>query len=133
VKGNKVASANYLYRRAYNSPLKNFMNPDGSATSRVFKLRPKDEGKLSVDVKELTNADNAVGDPAKFLLFELSVAALETVAVEANAPLAAIHDPLTLENHGTDNPAHALIIGMSENDDIVPGLLAMASKKVYPV
>ena len=39
-----------------------YMNPDGTATSRVFKLRDKDNGQLSVDVKSLTTSEQAVGD-----------------------------------------------------------------------
>ncbi|WP_020606073.1 hypothetical protein [Spirosoma spitsbergense] len=33
-------------------------------------------------------------------------------------------DPCTLEEHGFDNPAHAYIWGMDEEDDIKPALLA---------
>ena len=36
----------WLFRRGRATPEKNYMNPDGTATSRVFKLREKDNGEL---------------------------------------------------------------------------------------
>jgi hypothetical protein len=45
-----VAEDEWLFRRSW-LPEKKFLNPDGSATSRVFKLKEKDKGELSVDVK----------------------------------------------------------------------------------
>lgn len=48
-----VATDEWLFRRSF-LPEKKYMAPDGSATSRVFKLREKDNGELSVDVKSLT-------------------------------------------------------------------------------
>jgi hypothetical protein len=68
-----VDSTEWLYRRSYSSPEKNYLNPDGSATSRVFKLREKDHGELSVDVKSLTTPANSIGDASKFILFEILV------------------------------------------------------------
>ena len=58
---NQVSVEEWLYRRGYNSPVHKFMNPDGTATSRVFKLRQNDEGKLSVDIKSLTTPQAAIG------------------------------------------------------------------------
>ncbi|HEY5370639.1 MAG TPA: hypothetical protein VIJ75_16765 [Hanamia sp.] len=40
----KVIAQEWLYRRGFSTPEKKYMNPDGTATSRVFKLRAKDNG-----------------------------------------------------------------------------------------
>jgi hypothetical protein len=116
-----VAAEEWLYRRGYSTPERKFMNPDGTATSRVFKLRPVDKEGLSVDVKSLTTPDKAISDPSKFMLFE--IANQEVL----NLNISAIHDPL---EDGT-NKAHALIVGMTPEDDILPGLLARKSKRVH--
>ena len=125
MKGEKVASDKNLFRRGYGPPNKHYLNPDGSATSRVFRLREKDEGSLSVDVKEMTTPKKSIGDESKFVLFEVAVSIVEQIS------LVTLHDPLTLEEHGRDNPAHALILGLEIEDDIKPGLLARASRRVY--
>jgi hypothetical protein len=67
-----VAPLEWLYRRGYSSPEKKYMNPDGTATSRVFKLREKDHGELSVDVKSMTTVEASVGDASQFMLFEIA-------------------------------------------------------------
>ena len=41
--GVKVKIDETLFRRSYSNPLKKYLNPDGSATSRVFALRETDE------------------------------------------------------------------------------------------
>jgi hypothetical protein len=107
-----------LYRRSFLNPLKKFMNLDGSATSRVFKLRGKDKGELSTDVKSLTTPEKSIGDINKHLLFEIEVAKVVLIGLTAK------HDPVE------DNPAHSFIWGMNEEDDIFPGLLARKSKRV---
>ena len=124
MKGTKVLSVNHLYRRGFGPPDKRFLNPDGTATSRLFKLRPKDKGRLSVDVKEMTTVEKAIGNPGNFVLFEIPVCEVEALDLET------IHDPLTAEEHGIENNAHALILGVHEDDDIKPGLLARASKRI---
>ncbi|WP_338870294.1 hypothetical protein WBJ53_22375 [Spirosoma sp. SC4-14] len=86
--------------------------------ARNFKLRPKDEGKLSVDVASLTTPQQSVRDLSKFAL--ASLANKDVLAIG----LATFHDPCTVEHHGFDNPAHAYIWGMDEDDDIKPALLA---------
>jgi hypothetical protein len=95
------------------------MNPDGTATSRVFKLREKDNGQLSVDVQSLTTPEKAVGDLLKYFLFDLPNEAVLSLGLES------YHDELP------DNPAHAFISGMIMEDDIMPGQLARLSKRVY--
>ena len=117
-----VGIQEWLYRRGYSNPVKNYMNPDGTATSRVFKLREKDDGELSVDVKSMTTAAKSVGDHSKYFLFEISNQAVLDID-----DLMAFHHPLP---DGV-NDSHAVIIGMSLEDEIKPGLLARNSKRVY--
>jgi len=124
VKGQKVSSDWHLYRRGFGPPDKRFLNPDGTATSRAFKLRDKDQGKLSVDVKEMTTAANAIIDPTKFVLFEVPVVAVEKIG------LSTVHDPLSVVNDGIENDAHASILGLDDDDEIKPGLLARASRRI---
>ncbi len=125
IKGEKVLSERNPYRRVFGPPDKRFLNPAGSATSRAFVLKPKDEGKLSVDVREMTTPEMAVIDKMRFVLFEISVRKVE------NLSLAVIHDPLTLEMDNIENPSHALILGLQEDDEITPSLLAKLSNRVY--
>lgn len=110
-----------LYRRAYCSPLKNYMNPDGSATSRVFRLREKDQGELSVDICSLTNQEKAVGDSSKFILFDISNKSVNEI------DLVTYKDPVP----DSLNDAHAVIVGLDINDDIKPSLLAKKSRRIY--
>lgn len=114
----------WLFRRGYATPEKNYLNPDGSATSRVYKLREKDNGELSVDIKSMTTPAQAVGDVSRFMLFEIA----NNDVLEAG--LATYHDPLTADAHGVDNPAHAVIVGLSLDDDVLPGVLARKSRRV---
>jgi len=123
-KDGKVPLEEWVYRRGYNTPVHKFMNPDGTATSRVFKLRPKDEGKLSVDVKSLTTAALSIGAPDKYFLFEVSVKNIASIGLDT------WYDPLTLAEHGVENPAHAYISGLDEDDDILPVQLASFSRRV---
>lgn len=118
--GELVDVYEWLYRRGFSHPPRNFLNPDGSATSRVFKPRIKDEGKLSVDVKSLTTPEKSIGDATKNFLFEISNSSVHEIGLKT------YHDALP---DGT-NDAHALIVGFVENDEISPGLLARASKRV---
>lgn len=116
-----VNSEEWLYRRGYCSPVHRYMNPDGSATSRVFKLRAKDNGKLSVDVKSLTTPQTAISDKYKYFLFEIYNAIVESFGLKT------YYDPLP---DGT-NDAHAIVVGIQNDDDIIPGLLARHCKRVF--
>lgn len=98
------------------------MNPDGTATSRVFKLRETDNGELSVDVKSMTTPAKSIGNQLRHFLFEISNQSVLNIE-----NLNTLHDPLP---DGTNN-AHAVITGMSLADEIIPGLLARKSKRVY--
>ena len=101
------------------------MNPDGTAHSRVFKPRPIDKNELSVDVKSYTTAEVSIKDKSLYMLFELSVEHVNEVGLNVE------HDPLLNQYPDADNPAHAVIVGIMDDDDIVPGLLAKKSKRVY--
>jgi hypothetical protein len=113
----KIKPTSLLLRR-YFTPLSKYMNPDGTPVSRVFKPRVKDQGKLSVDLKEYTCYENAVSDYERFFLCEVS----NTVVLEIG--LNTIHDPL----EDGSNDAHALVETFEEEDDIKPGLLARNSR-----
>jgi hypothetical protein len=110
----------WLFRRGYSTPQKKYVNPDGTATSRVFKLREKDNGELSVDIKSLTTANVSVGDSSKYFLFELSNS--DVIKIGLNTYHA--------EEIDGSNEAHAVIVGMSMEDEIMPGLLAKCSRQV---
>ena len=115
-----VSIEEILFRRAYCTPLKNFMNPDGSATSRVFKLRDKDNGELSVDISSLTTKEKSVGDPNRFILFEFENKIVNELKLNT------YKDPLP----DGANDAHAVIVGMDIKDDVTPGKLAKASRRI---
>ncbi|MFZ4463472.1 MAG: hypothetical protein ACOYN5_06470 [Bacteroidales bacterium] len=115
-----VSKDETLFRRGFCLPLKNFLNPDGTATSRVFKLREKDLGELSVDICSLTTKEKSVMDPNKHILFEIeNKVVMDIDLLTYKAPLV----------DGT-NDAHAVITGLEIDDDIKPALLAKASRKV---
>lgn len=116
-----VASDEDLYRSIYRTPWHKYVDPDGRPTSRNFKLRPKDEGKLSVDAASLTTPEQAVRDLAKFALASVANNDVEAIG------LSTYYDPCTVKKHGFDNLAHAYIWGMDEDDDILPALLAQKS------
>lgn len=117
----EVAQDEWLLRRSYCTPEKNYLNPDGTATSRSFKLRTKDNGELSVDVKSMTTPEKSVGDKTKYFLFEVSNEAVAQIGLKT------LHDPL----EDGSNDAHAVIVGMSIEDETFPGLLARSSRRVY--
>jgi hypothetical protein len=116
-----VQVSEWLYRRSFSSPERKYMNPDGSAHSRVFKLRPKDKGELSVNVKSLTTVEATIVDFEKYILFEIFNDDVYQLGLEC------FHDPLP---DGSNN-AHAAIIGMTNEDDIMPGKLARKSRRVF--
>ena len=118
-----VDISEWLYRRGFSTPERKYMNPDGTATSRVFKLREKDNGELSVDVKSMTTVKNSVGDPERFFLFEIPNKAVLGIS----SKLQTFHDPL----EDGSNDAHAVIVGMEMEDEISPGMLAKFSKRVF--
>ncbi len=116
-----VAKGEFLFRRGYSTPEKKYLNPDGTATSRVFKLREKDNGELSVNVVSLTTPQKSIGDSSKFMLFKIASDSVYEIELEP------VHKP---ELDGS-NDAHSVIIGMDLEDEIKPGLLARKSIRVY--
>lgn len=120
-KGDVLPVNEWLYRRGYSTPEKRFCNPDGTATSRVFKPREKDGGQLSVDMKSMTSAEKAVKDKNTYFLFEIKNQSVE------DAGFITIYDPI---DDGS-NDAHSLIIGLRMDDELGPALLARRSRRVY--
>lgn len=121
-RGNKINSDELLYRRGFNSPEKKYLNPDGTATSRVFKLRPKDNEKLSVDLAKLTTPEKAVVDSSQYNLFEIKNTSDEEIG------LYTVYDAIFT----SEQNSHCLIIGMTNDDETNPSYLAKNSKKIYP-
>lgn len=115
-----VSKEEWLWRRSYCNPLKRFENPDGTAHSRVFKVRESDKGELSVNVKSLTTIAKTLPDPTNFIIFEISNQSIIEIG------LMTYHDRLV----DGSNDAHAVIL-MDFNDDISPSLLAKKSKRLY--
>lgn len=122
VRGEKIDSNEFLYRRGYNSPEKRFLNPDGTATSRVFKLREKDNQCLSVDLAKLTTPQTAVLNKNEFNLFQICNSSIEEIDLKT------IYDA----NFKSVINSHCLIIGMELDDDVKPAYLARKSLKIYP-
>ena len=115
-----VPANEFLWQRTYFDPPHKYFNPNGSPTSRAFKLREKDDGQLSVDVKSLSTPEKSLGDSAKFVLLEISAQAVYDL------DLVAAYDPLPA------NPAHAFIGGMELEDELKPKLLAEKAYKIFP-
>ena len=109
---------NSLLLRRYYTPFSKYMNEDGTPTSRVFKPRTKDDGKLSVNLKSYTTYEKTIGEENRFFISEVSNA----VVIEIK--LTTEHDPL----EDNSNEAHALISPFDEDDDIKPGQLARAAR-----
>ena len=119
-KGDLVSVEETLLRRVYKSDKHYIDKRTGRPTSRAFAPRPKDEGRLSVDIKSLTSFFEAIGDERRFLLFSI----LSKIVYDLN--LQCIYDP---EDY---NLAHALITGFDPNDESIPGILARTSIKETP-
>jgi hypothetical protein len=115
----------WLYRRCFSTPLKRYIDPDGNVTSRAFKLREKDNSELSVDIKSMTTAEISVSDSTKYILCEIPNNEVLILGLTTH------HDPCTVLEHGFDNNAHAVILGLDIEDEILPGLLARKSRRVF--
>ncbi len=115
--GDQISADETLLRRVYRSDKRYIDKRTGRPTSRAFAPRPKDKGKLSVDIKRLTNFYSAIHDQDRFLLFSI----LSKLVFDLK--LLCIYEPIE------DNLAHALIVGFDPEDESVPGILARASKK----
>jgi hypothetical protein len=125
--GDKIQSEEFLLRRVYFTD-KKYVKPDGSLSSRAFAPRPKDDGKLSVDIESLiVSWDTSIRDPTKFRLYKIQALLPYSIG------LSCIYDPLTIKSHNEDNPAHAYISGFDKEDESKPKILAINALKVaYP-
>ena len=121
-KGDKVSVEELLLRRVYKSD-KRYRHPiTGRPSSRAFAPRPRDEGKLSVDIESLTTLEKAINDPIRFVLYRISTALVYRLGLDC------IYDPIQSET--MENLAHAIVIGFKENDESVPGILARKSELI---
>ena len=123
--GDKLADEELLLRRVYRSD-KRYLDPNGRPSSRAFTPRPKDDGKLSVDVRRLTTYAAAVIDENKYRLFACEAAWAHRLGLDC------LYDPLTEAEHGYDNPAHAVVVGFPQDDESIPGILARQAIGVDP-
>lgn len=123
--GDSVSVDETLFRRVYRQD-KRYRDPKtGRPSSRAFAPRPKDDGKLSVDIESMISLENAIIDPIKFILYKFSVALVNDLGLDC------VYDPIT--NGEFQNLAHALVVGFDEEDESVPGILARKAELVdYP-
>ena len=118
-KGDRLDVEEHLLRRVYRSDKRYIDKKTGRPTSRAFVPRPKDEGKLSVDIARLTTYENAILDSERFVLFGF----LADLAYALG--LNCIYDPVE-----AINPAHALVTGFPKDDESIPGIIARQAQKV---
>lgn len=118
IKGDSVDASALLLRRTFRTDRKYIDLKTGRPTSRAFAPRPKDNGRLSVNIKELTTYAASIQDIQKFKLFEIFA------SLVYECKLKCMFDPLD------DNPAHALITGFDSEDESLPGSLARNSREV---
>lgn len=114
-KGDLVSDSETLLRRVYRKDRHYIDRRTGLPTSRAFAPRPKDNGKLSVEIKSMTSFQEAIVNAEKFRLFNV----LAKLVYELG--LSCIYDPID------NNIAHALITGFDPEDESVPGILARSS------
>lgn len=119
IKGDKVSEAEWLLRRVYRIDRKCTDKVTGMPNSRAFAPRPKDEGKLSVNIKSLSNYIESIVDESKYRLFSIRA------SVVYKLMLSCTYDPLP------DNIAHALVSGFDSDDESAPGIMARSAKEVF--
>lgn len=110
-----------FYRRAFRKDRKYVDPKTGLATSRAFTPRPKDKGKLSVDLCRLSTKEKAIGDINRFALFIIKNRTIIDIGLQS------VYDPLTNYSDGFDNLAHCLIGTIPEEDESLAGILARSS------
>lgn len=118
-KGDRLDNNENLLRRVYRSDRRYIDKKTGCPTSRAFAPRPKDNGKLSVEIERLTTYEKAVIDSSRFVLFEFLVQIAYSLGLDC------IYDPVD-----NKNMAHALITGFPLGDESIPGILARKTHKV---
>ena len=120
-----TAPEEVFYRRVFRSDKRYIDKKTGKFTSRAFTPRPKDEGKLSVDLKRLTTVEKSLNyQQDRFVLGTLH----NKDVLFHN--LKSIYDPTNVKDDGFDNKAHCVIQGIPEYDESIAGILARKSKKV---
>lgn len=125
IKGEEIKEVNAkFYRSVWRKDKRYIDRKTGLPTSRAFSPRPKDEGKLSVDIDSLITPEESVGDTLKFSLWEIENSLVYSI------DLISVYDPLTEKFNGRENPAHCLIMGFDEEDESKAGILARESRKV---
>lgn len=124
-KGDFLESDEKLLRRIYRVD-KRYINPKtGRPTSRAFAPRPKDDGKLSVDIERLTTFEKSILDPIKYVLYRISTSLVFDLGLKC------IYDPVA--NDEFENLAHALVIGFDNEDESIPGILSRKAEYIdYP-
>ena len=114
-----------FYRRVFRKVKRYIDKRTGRFTSRAFSPRPKDEGKLSVDLKRLTTVEKSLNSqPERFVLGTI----INDNLISLN--LKSIYDPTNLNDDGFENIAHCVIQGIPEDDESIAGILARKSKKI---
>ncbi len=120
--GDQLADEEWLLRRVYRAD-KRYLDRNGRPTSRAFAPRPKDEGRLSVDIRRLTNFAAAVQNETKFQLFQFSA------DIPHQLGLRCLYDPI-VGNGRPENMAHAVVTGFLPDDELIPGLLSRRAEAV---
>ncbi len=111
-----------VYRRGRVSKVNINRNP----TTRDFKPRSQDEGKLSVNLKSLSTAIISVVDINRFNLFELKITDINDIRNDQGVNLFVEEDPIE------DNLSHALINRIEPEDDETPLKLAEIAINATP-
>lgn len=97
----------------------------GKFTSRSFTPRPKDDGKLSVDLKRLTTVEKSLNyQPERFILGTIINEDVLSLGLKF------IYDPTNVKDDGFDNIAHCVIKGIPEDDESIAGILARKFEKI---
>lgn len=116
-------SKEIFYRSVFRKDKRYIDKKTGKFTSRAFSPRPKDQGKLSVDLKRLTTIENSLNNqPERFVLGTIVNKDVLSLNLES------VYDPIKDEQF--DNLAHCLIIGIPEEDESIAGILARKSEKI---
>ena len=121
-KGDKIDVDENLLRRVYKADKRYRDTKTGNLSSRAFAPRPKDDGKLSVDIERLTSLEQSIVDPLKFVLYRISTSLVYGLGLDC------IYDPILTDNY--KNLAHALVIGFDKEDESIPGILARKAEYI---
>lgn len=120
-KGDLIDEKEHLWRRVFKTDKRYIDKRTGRPTSRAFAPRPKDEGKLSVNIENLTTYEASIEDPERFVIFSFMAELAYSLGLKC------IYDPIEKVNI-----AHALVTGFPLGDESIPGILARNAIKVIP-